>query len=136
LGYSILYFYIMDTKMLGKKIRLLRQEKGLSQENISDELKISVTAFSKIERGATNLPFTRLCQIAGFFDMTVPALLEWNEKKEKKKTTGNSDTSNDIAATYEGSNAIGSLKNEIIQLKELVKAKDEIIALLKQKNRY
>jgi len=36
---------------LGKKIRLLRHQKGWSQEDVAKRLDISIPAFSKIETG-------------------------------------------------------------------------------------
>jgi transcriptional regulator with XRE-family HTH domain len=42
-------------KTLGKKIRLLRHQKGWSQEEVAKRLDISIPAFSKIETGITDI---------------------------------------------------------------------------------
>ncbi len=55
----------------GQTIRQLRLSKGLSQENISEELSISVSAFSKIERGQTDLGVTRLLEILRILDVQI-----------------------------------------------------------------
>ena len=46
-------------KTLGKKIRLLRHQKGWSQEDVAKRLDISIPAFSKIETGITDWKFAR-----------------------------------------------------------------------------
>lgn len=60
---------------LGKKIRLLRHQKGWSQEDVAKQLDISIPAFSKIETGITDVNLSRLDQISRLFDMTVVQLL-------------------------------------------------------------
>jgi|ERR1700754_4316378 len=64
---------------LGRKIRLLRQRKGWSQDEAAKKLDISVPAFSKIETGITDINLSRLQQIASLFDMSVIELLNLNE---------------------------------------------------------
>ena len=54
---------------IGTKIRKVREIKGLSQENLADELGMSVTGYGKIERnevgiiGQTPLQWLRLLHI-------------------------------------------------------------------------
>lgn len=66
-------------KALGKKIRLLRHQKGWSQEEVARQLKISIPAFSKIETGITDINISRLEQVANLFDMNMVQLLTYNE---------------------------------------------------------
>jgi transcriptional regulator with XRE-family HTH domain len=66
-------------KTLGKKIRLLRHQKGWSQEDVAKKLDISIPAFSKIETGITDINLSRLEQIATLFEMSVVQLLTFNE---------------------------------------------------------
>lgn len=47
-------------KKVGKNIRKLRLEKGLSQEKIAEALGISRNAFGLIERGISNTSIARL----------------------------------------------------------------------------
>ncbi|MFD2570699.1 helix-turn-helix domain-containing protein [Spirosoma soli] len=49
---------------IAEKIRLLRLQRGLSQENMADLLSLSTTAYGDIERGKTDLTLSRLAQIA------------------------------------------------------------------------
>ncbi|WP_374163500.1 helix-turn-helix domain-containing protein [Arcticibacter sp. MXS-1] len=72
-------------KTLGKKIRLLRHQKGWSQEDVARRLDISIPAFSKIETGITDINLSRLEQIAKLFDMTVVQLLTFNDTEQQEK---------------------------------------------------
>lgn len=72
-------------KTLGKKIRLLRHQKGWSQEDVAKRLDISIPAFSKIETGITDINLSRLEQIANLFDMSVVSLLTFNDAEYEQK---------------------------------------------------
>jgi transcriptional regulator with XRE-family HTH domain len=60
---------------IADKIRLTRLAKNLSQQNMADELNITVAAYSNIERGVTDISVTRLYQIAGILDLLIEDLL-------------------------------------------------------------
>ncbi|MEO7215330.1 helix-turn-helix transcriptional regulator [Mucilaginibacter sp.] len=72
-------------KTLGKKIRLLRHQKGWSQEEVAKRLDISIPAFSKIETGITDINLSRLEQISALFEMSVVQLLTYNETEHDQK---------------------------------------------------
>ncbi len=72
-------------KTLGKKIRLLRHQKGWSQEDVAKRLDISIPAFSKIETGITDINLSRLEQIANLFEMSVVQLLTFNDSEQQEK---------------------------------------------------
>ena len=72
-------------KTLGKKIRLLRHQKGWSQEDVAKRLDISIPAFSKIETGITDINLSRLEQIAKLFEMSVVQLLTFNDTEQQEK---------------------------------------------------
>ena len=72
-------------KSLGKKIRLLRHQKGWSQEDVAKRLDISIPAFSKIETGITDINLSRLEQISTLFDMSVVQLLTINDLEQEQK---------------------------------------------------
>ncbi|GAB2691279.1 hypothetical protein GCM10027037_13190 [Mucilaginibacter koreensis] len=72
-------------KTLGKKIRLLRHQKGWSQEDVAKRLDISIPAFSKIETGITDINLSRLEQIATLFEMSVVQLLTFNDAEYEQK---------------------------------------------------
>jgi transcriptional regulator with XRE-family HTH domain len=72
-------------KTLGKKIRLLRHQKGWSQEDVAKRLDISIPAFSKIETGITDINLSRLEQISTLFEMSVVQLLTFNDTEQQEK---------------------------------------------------
>jgi transcriptional regulator with XRE-family HTH domain len=51
-------------KIIGNRIRKLRLSKEYSQQNMADELNITSSAYSKIERGVTDTSISRLEAIA------------------------------------------------------------------------
>lgn len=73
-------------KFLGKKIRLLRHQKGWSQEDVSRQLDISIPAFSKIETGITDINISRLEQISALFNLSVVQLLTYNDPEQEIRT--------------------------------------------------
>jgi transcriptional regulator with XRE-family HTH domain len=63
-------------KTIAQRIRRLRQNADLSQDNVADELGITKGAYSKIERGITAISVDRLHQIAKVLDVHVTAFFE------------------------------------------------------------
>ena len=66
----------MDLKILGKNIRKVRQQTGLTQENAANDLDCSLNTYTKIERGETNVPFLRLVQIAEYYKVPLSELVK------------------------------------------------------------
>lgn len=56
---------------LAYRIRKLRESKDYSQQNIADELGISISAYSKIERGVTDPSVGRIKGIAAILDVDI-----------------------------------------------------------------
>lgn len=108
----------MSLREIGETIREIRKKKKIAQADIAGELDISITAMSKIERGVTNISILRLEQIANVLDTSIFTLLGVQKTDISK-----------IAVSQE----VESLQKELQITKELLKAKDEIIELLKNK---
>ncbi len=70
---------------LGKRIRLLRHQKGWSQEDVAKRLEISIPAFSKIETGITDVNLSRIQQLSKLFDLSVVELLTFVDSEEQKE---------------------------------------------------
>ncbi|NGM61430.1 helix-turn-helix transcriptional regulator [Sphingobacterium sp. SGG-5] len=70
---------------LGKKIRLLRHQKGWSQEDVAKRLDISIPAFSKIETGITDVNLSRLNQISKLFGLSLVQLMSTTDSEEEKE---------------------------------------------------
>ena len=77
--------------LINEKIRLLRQQKGLSQAKMARQLNISTNGYGNIERGQTNLSLTKLKKIAAILDENLMELVKGNDKNIIN-TMGNNNT--------------------------------------------
>lgn len=59
-----------------EKIRLQRLAKGYSQEYMANELNISQNAYSKLERGETELSVNRAYEIASILGVSIYVLVQ------------------------------------------------------------
>lgn len=96
---------------VGKKIRLLRHQKGWSQQDVAKKLEISIPAFSKMETGITDLNLSRINQIAKLFNLTAVQLLSFSEKDHVN------DCVNEITSIQQ---KLKEREEEIIQLQKKV----------------
>lgn len=60
---------------VGRKIRFLREKRGLKQINLANALQVSPQAVSKWEKGANYPDLSALTKIAGLFDVSTDYLL-------------------------------------------------------------
>jgi len=66
-----------------EKLRLIRLEKGFSQENMANEMGIKTQSYSNIESGQTDMNWSRLLQIAGVFKMSIVEIILYGEKVDE-----------------------------------------------------
>jgi transcriptional regulator with XRE-family HTH domain len=107
-----------------EKIKLLRETKNWSQEDMAEKLNMSVNGYSKIERGETKPYNPKLEKIAEIFDIDLLELISANDKNVYLI----SDNSNN------GCNVIGSSSEiafEIQKLQMTMTHKDELIEQLR-----
>jgi transcriptional regulator with XRE-family HTH domain len=91
---------------LSERIRQTRLQKGLSQENMADMLGLSTTAYGDLERGRTELSFSRLENISKLLDTPLPELLgfesmtlsetEWLRQENTRLMAANSRLQNEV----------------------------------------
>jgi transcriptional regulator with XRE-family HTH domain len=112
-------------KTLGKKIRLLRHQKGWSQEDVAKRLDISIPAFSKIETGITDINLSRLEQISKLFEMTVVQLLTFNDTEQQEKYVSELETI--TKRLQERESEVIELQKKIIDLFEEIR-RNKILA--------
>jgi XRE family transcriptional regulator, regulator of sulfur utilization len=94
------------SSQLSERIRQFRLQKGLSQENMADMLSLSTTAYGDLERGRTELSFSRLENIAKLLDIPLPELLglesvtmsetEWLRQENTRLLAVNSRLQNEV----------------------------------------
>ena len=70
---------------LGKKIRLLRKNKNISQEVLAQALGVSFQAVSKWETGAAMPDVSMIPGIASFFEVSTDELFDFNLQEQEKK---------------------------------------------------
>ena len=66
--------------MLGDKIKLYRENKKLTQNDLADILEVSSGTISKYESGALEPNIESLKKLADFFGITIDELLKDEEK--------------------------------------------------------
>ena len=63
-------------KLIGQRLQILRIENNLTQEQMSEKLHLSTSAYCKVEYGETDLTLTRLNKIAEIFKISAIELFE------------------------------------------------------------
>lgn len=82
---------------IGRNISALRKARGITQEELANELGVSAQAVSKWENDSSCPDVSLLTKIADYFEVTVDALLRSNEEEitdnENKSSTTNTKAS-------------------------------------------
>jgi transcriptional regulator with XRE-family HTH domain len=63
---------------LSARLRVIRAERGLSQENVAEMLNLSLNGYSKIERGETDVSLGKVEELARVLNVEVAELLQLN----------------------------------------------------------
>ena len=71
-----MYFY--------KRLKDLREDKDLKQENIAKKLNTTQTQYSRWERGAQEMPFHNIIELAKFYNVSIDYIAELTNDKSKK----------------------------------------------------
>ena len=111
---------------INDKIRQLREQHQLSQENMADKLGMSVTGYAKIERGEVRSNLPRLEQISEVFDMDICELLSYGESEKVYFNNSVTESTNSNNFLF----AVGNdnLEKAIQQLQLIISHKDELLA--------
>ena len=112
-------------KLIGQRLKLLRHEKQLTQDQMGEKLHLSTSAYCKIEYGETDLTLSRLNQIAETFGMSPVELFGKIDGSVYNITNANSGTAIGIARD----NSVAHMESND-DLRELVKANSRLIDLL------
>ena len=112
---------------IGNKIRILREQKGYSQESLAQELGLTQPSYARLEKQDERISITRLMQIAKVLKTSVAELID--EKTQKISHQNNNDVANSYNADTINTivNAdkehIATLKEEISFLRVLLEKK-------------
>jgi transcriptional regulator with XRE-family HTH domain len=114
---------------VNEKIRLVREAKGLTQEQVAEKLEISRNSYGDIERGDSDVKLSKLEKIAELFELQLSELVDLSAKG-----TVNVDFSNQRNTKSQPQNHVyvGSQTAELKEQKLLNESKDKEIALLKE----
>jgi transcriptional regulator with XRE-family HTH domain len=118
-----------------QNIRIIRKQKGISQESVAYDLGIDYSTYGKIERGQIALTVDRLEKIAKILGVTIDELYQWN--------SGLGPISPDLGPDKESPQVkelkiklqkafaeLEALRREVGLLQEQLKDKEKIIDLL------
>ncbi len=134
----------MDNHSVKENISRRRKASGLSQTEMAEKLGMSRTAYRNIEKGSTQLISGKVDQIASVLDTTTEEIVlgykpsaKDSMKVQDIKTEYDRKTS-ELISQYEDEkerllNQIAVLKDHIDTLKDSLRTKDEMIAMLKKK---
>jgi len=106
---------------IGRNIKVLRELKNLTQEYMAKQLDMSVSNYSYIENGKTNITFSKLEKIANVLEVDYQQILNLNPTQ----IFNNNGTYN---GTYNGDTTQHIYANE--ELVKQLQIKDEQIARL------
>ncbi|MBQ5436860.1 MAG: helix-turn-helix transcriptional regulator, partial [Firmicutes bacterium] len=75
----------MDQIKAGAFLKDLRKEKGITQEQLAEELGVSDRTISRWETGNNMPDISLLVEIADFFDVSIPEIIKGERKSEEMK---------------------------------------------------
>ena len=76
---------IVDYKALGKRIQHRRQQLGLSQSTAAEKLDLSVSFYSRVERGEKSVSLETLIKISTCFQSSLDYLFQDSMKLDSAK---------------------------------------------------
>lgn len=89
----------IDFKIIGERIREARKKAGITQEELSEILDVTVGFISRMERGKTEVNLKRLGQIARILDIPLEELVSGTTPDSEKYLD------KDLAKIYENCDA-------------------------------
>lgn len=107
--------------IVGNKLKILRRNKKMSQEEVADYLRISQSAYARMENGESHSWANHILNICEIFEIAPEDLLKAENKKEVSKVDNLSanrvaQLSDKIIEQYE--ERIRELKQTIVDLKK------------------
>ncbi len=122
---------------MNEKLRLVRQSKGWSQEDVAEKLNMSSNGYGDIERGATDVKLSRLIQLAELFGISLSELFDL-EIPNAKPNINIAITNKQYHSSFRVTPAmeIECQKKIIEKLEQEIKYLKEIVDLLKESKEF
>lgn len=70
---------VMDFEKIGSRLRNLRKQKGITQQQIADVLDIGRNQYQKYEKGITLVPSDKVDMLVKYYDVTADYILYGDE---------------------------------------------------------
>jgi transcriptional regulator with XRE-family HTH domain len=119
---------------VNEKIRLIREAKGLTQEQVAEKLEVSPSTYGDIERGDNDPKLSKLQKIAKIFEMELPELVDLSEKGTIN-INFNKQGKNNVYISSSITEKEMALKDKEIAMKDReIDDLREVIALLKKES--
>ncbi len=115
-------------KQIGSRVRIARISRNLSQDSIAEDLGISVSAYSNMERGIVDVTVNRIMEVAAILKIKWSFLLSDSDENEFEKNLMRLSENKEKVHTSASKNKAIDIEKEINLLKE------EIVKL-KKKNK-
>jgi transcriptional regulator with XRE-family HTH domain len=118
---------IMELPNIGKKIKMLRELRNLTQEHMAGVLGVTQSAYSRMEIGETEITYSKLARIATEIGMKPEDIISFSESmvfNVMNNQTGNGFVIQNNHPTNEErelfKQQIETLKNELDYLKKII----------------
>jgi len=107
---------------IGTKIRKIREERGIKQEFIADEMGITQSSYGRLEKDDNRLTATKLIKIAEILNVSVSVL--FGEKATNIIHENKGDNAQAHIGTFvqQDKEHIASLKEEIMFLRKMLES--------------
>ncbi len=66
-------------KLFGNNLRVIRESKGYTQEQLANELGLEISQISRIERGVINTSIYTLYQVSTFLDIDINEFFNFSD---------------------------------------------------------
>lgn len=117
---------------VNEKIKLLRESRQWTQEEMAQKLSMTTKGYAKIERGETISNLPRVEQIAEVFNMDICELLAYGEEGKIYINNTDNNLTNSFISLGNGNEEIQRLQLIISHKDELLSHKDDIIETQKR----
>ena len=108
---------------IGTRIRKIREERGIKQENIADEMGITQSSYGRLEKNDNRLTVTKLIKISEILNVSISMLFGEKATNVIHENNGDNAQANIGTLVQQDKEHIESLKEEIIFLRSLLAGK-------------
>jgi transcriptional regulator with XRE-family HTH domain len=116
---------------IGEKIRRLRENKGLKQENMARRMGLTTNGYGKIERGESSITLDRLEEIANVLEVSAMDILQMDDHFVYNINTMNQSATNGIVNNYSLTETEReTLFSQIASMQKIIEMQNQLIQKL------